>query len=130
MQEVETAVLGNADAKAAGVVGELVPVVEFYTYEAKYIDGTTVLHIPGRVSEETSLKLRQTAEKAFAAIGCEGFARIDFFVRKSDGKVILNEINTIPGFTSISMYPKLWDYCGLHYPQLLDRLIQLGLQRK
>ena len=130
MQEVETAVLGNADAKAAGVVGELVPVVEFYTYEAKYIDGTTVLHIPGRVSEETSLKLRQTAEKAFAAIGCEGFARIDFFVRKSDGEVILNEINTIPGFTSISMYPKLWDYCGLHYPQLLDRLIQLGLQRK
>ena len=101
-----------------------------YTYEAKYIDGTTVLHIPGRVSEETSLKLRQTAEKAFAAIGCEGFARIDFFVRKSDGEVILNEINTIPGFTSISMYPKLWDYCGLHYPQLLDRLIQLGLQRK
>ena len=74
MQEVETAVLGNADAKAAGVVGELVPLVEFYTYEAKYIDGTTVLHIPGRVSEETSLKLRQTAEKAFAAIGCEGFA--------------------------------------------------------
>ncbi len=130
MQEVETAVLGNADAKAAGVVGELVPVGEFYTYEAKYIDGTTGLHIPGRVSEETSLKLRQTAEKAFAAIGCEGFARIDFFVRKSDGEVILNEINTIPGFTSISMYPKLWDYCGLHYPQLLDRLIQLGLQRK
>ena len=84
MQEVETAVLGNAHAKAAGVVGELVPVVEFYTYEAKY----------------------------------------------NDGEVILNEINTIPGFTSISMYPKLWDYCGLHYPQLLDRLIQLGLQRK
>lgn len=129
MQEVETAVLGNAHPQAAGVVGELVPVVEFYTYEAKYIDGTTELHIPGRVSEETSRKLRQTAEKAFAAIGCEGFARIDFFVRKGDGEVILNEINTIPGFTSISMYPKLWDYCGVQYPELLDRLIQLGLQR-
>ena len=116
--------------KAAGVVGELVPVVEFYTYEAKYIDGTTVLHIPGRVSEETSLKLRQTAEKAFKAIGCEGFSRIDFFVRKSDGEVILNEINTIPGFTSISMYPKLWDYCGVSYSELIDRLIRLGLERK
>lgn len=130
MQEVETAVLGNGDPKAAGVVGELVSVVEFYTYEAKYIDGTTVLHIPGRVSEETSLKLRQTAEKAFKAIGCEGFSRIDFFVRKSDGEVILNEINTIPGFTSISMYPKLWDYCGVSYSELIDRLIRLGLERK
>ena len=129
MQEVETAVLGNAHPQAAGVVGELVPVVEFYTYEAKYIDGTTVLHIPGRVSEETSLELRQTAEKAFAAIDCEGFARIDFFVRKSDGAVILNEINTIPGFTSISMYPKLWAHCGLSYPQLLTRLIELALER-
>ncbi len=130
MQEVETAVLGNSDPKAAGVVGELVPVVEFYTYEAKYIDGTTALHIPGRVSEETSLKLRQTAEKAFRAIGCEGFARIDFFVRKSDGEIILNEINTIPGFTSISMYPKLWAHCGMSYSELLDRLIQLGLERR
>lgn len=130
MQEVETAVLGNENARAAGVIGELVPVVEFYTYEAKYIDGTTELHIPGRVSEEISLKLRQTAEKAFKAIGCEGFARIDFFVRKSDSEVILNEINTIPGFTSISMYPKLWDYCGMSYSKLLDNLIQLGLERK
>lgn len=130
MQEVETAVLGNENARAAGVIGELVPVVEFYTYEAKYIDGTTELHIPGRVSEEVSLKLRQTAEKAFKAIGCEGFARIDFFVRKSDSEVILNEINTIPGFTSISMYPKLWDYCGMSYSKLLDNLIQLGLERK
>lgn len=130
MQEVETAVLGNSDPKAAGVVGELVPIVEFYTYEAKYIDGTTALHIPGRVSAETSLKLRQTAEKAFCAIGCEGFARIDFFVRKSDGEIILNEINTIPGFTSISMYPKLWAHCGMSYSELLDRLIQLGLERR
>ena len=129
MQEVETAVLGNSNPQAAGVVGELVPVVEFYTYEAKYIDGTTALHIPGRVDEEISQQLRRTAEKAFAAIGCQGFARIDFFVRKGDHAVILNEINTIPGFTSISMYPKLWAHCGLSYPQLLDRLIQLGLER-
>ena len=129
MQEMETAVLGNSNPQAAGVVGELVPVVEFYTYEAKYIDGTTALHIPGRVDEEISQQLRRTAEKAFAAIGCQGFARIDFFVRKGDHAVILNEINTIPGFTSISMYPKLWAHCGLSYPQLLDRLIQLGLER-
>lgn len=129
-QEVETAVLGNTQPKAAGVVGELVPVVEFYTYEAKYIDGTTALHIPGRVSEEISLKLRQTAEKAFKAIGCEGFSRIDFFVRKSDSEIILNEINTIPGFTSISMYPKLWAHCGLSYSELLDKLIELALERK
>ena len=93
-------------------------------------DGTNHLGAPATVEDNPATLLRQTAEKAFAAIGCEGFARIDFFVRKSDGEVILNEINTIPGFTSISMYPKLWDYCGLHYPQLLDRLIQLGLQRK
>ena len=129
MQEVETAVLGNSNPQAAGVVGELVPVVELYTYEAKYIDGTTALHIPGRVDEEISQPLRRTAEKAFAAIGCQGFARIDFFVRKGDHAVILNEINTIPGFTSISMYPKLWAHCGLSYPQLLDRLLQLGLER-
>ena len=128
-QEVETAVLGNADPKAAGVVGELVPLVDFYTYEAKYVDNTTQLYIPGRVSEETSRKLRETAEKAFRAIGCQGFSRIDFFVRKSDGQIILNEINTIPGFTAISMYPKLWEHCGISCSELVEKLIQLGLNR-
>ena len=128
-QEVETAVLGNEEPQAAGVVGELVPLVDFYTYEAKYVDNTTALYIPGRVSEETSLKLRQTAEKAYKAIGCSGFSRIDFFVRKSDGAVILNEINNIPGFTAISMYPKLWEHCGVSCPELVKKLVQLGLDR-
>lgn len=88
------------------------------------------MHIPARGQRgNLAQAAARPPEKAFAAIGCDGCAH-RFFVRKSDGEVILNEINTIPGFTSISMYPKLWDYCGLHYPQLLDRLIQLGLQRK
>lgn len=128
--EVETAVLGNRDPQAAPVCGELVPASEFYTYEAKYIDGTTALHIPARIPEETSALLRTTAQRAFAALGCQGFARVDFFVRKSDGQIILNEINTIPGFTPISMYPKLWEVSGLGYSQLLLRLIQLGLERE
>lgn len=128
-KEVETAVLGNQNPQAAGVVGELVPLVDFYTYEAKYVDNTTELFIPGRISEETSLKLRKTAEKAYKAIGCQGFSRIDFFVRKADGEIVLNEINTIPGFTAISMYPKLWEHCGVSCPQLVEKLIQLGLHR-
>lgn len=127
--EVETAVLGNENPKAADVCGELTPVSEFYTYEAKYIDGTTALHIPARIPQEVSERLRATAEKAFAAIGGEGLARVDFFVRKADQQIILNEINTIPGFTSISMYPMLWEASGLAYPDLIDRLLQLGLAR-
>lgn len=127
--EVETAVLGNENPKAADVCGELTPVSEFYTYEAKYIDGTTALHIPARIPQEVSERLRATAEKAFTAIGGEGFARVDFFVRKADQQIILNEINTIPGFTSISMYPKLWEASGLAYSDLIDRLLQLGLAR-
>lgn len=127
--EVETAVLGNRDAQAAPVCGELVPASEFYTYEAKYIDGTTQLHIPARVPQEVVDTLRATAAKAFAAIGCQGYSRVDFFVLRRDNRVVLNEINTIPGFTSISMYPMLWDASGVPYPELLDRLIQLGLER-
>lgn len=100
----------------------------FTPTEAKYIDGTTALHIPGRVDEEISQQLRRTAEKAFAAIGCQGFARIDFFVRKATMRSSSTNQHH-PGLTSISMYPKLWAHCGLSYPQLLDRLIQLGLER-
>lgn len=127
--EVETAVLGNQNAKAAAQCGEITPLSEFYSYEAKYLDGTTELHIPARIPEDTSRKLRETAERAFSFIGCEGLARVDFFVRREDGEIVLNEINTIPGFTSISMYPKLWEASGLPYPALVDRLIQLGLSR-
>lgn len=128
-KEVETAVLGNLSPKAAGVCGEIVPIQEFYTYDAKYIDGSTELFIPARIPEETSSRMRYMAETAFIALGCSGLSRIDFFVRNKDGQIVLNEVNTIPGFTSISMYPKLWEAAGLNYSELVDKLIQLGIER-
>ncbi len=126
-REVENAVLGNENPKASPVCGEIAPLVEFYTYDAKYNDETTALYVPARITPQVGEKIRATAEKAFAALGCQGLSRVDFFV-KDDNTVILNEINTMPGFTSISMYPKLWEASGLPYPQLLDRLITLGME--
>lgn len=126
-QEVETAVLGNEDPKAA-LVGEIVPKVEFYTYDAKYADDSTDLYIPAHITEETADRLREIAIQAYKALGCAGMTRMDFFV-KADGSIILNEPNTIPGFTSISMYPKLWIAAGLPYDQLIDRLIRLAMER-
>lgn len=125
--EVECAVLGN-QSPIASVVGEIVPVNEFYDYEAKYV-AESELHIPARIPEETAEAVRRTAVKAYQALGCEGLARVDFFVRHSDGAVLLNEPNTIPGFTSISMYPKLFEAAGVPYPELLDRLIGLAWER-
>ena len=126
--EVETAVLGSRrEAKASPVVGELVPQAEFYDYNAKYIDGTTQLYIPARLGKETVERLRELAVKAFRVLGCSGLARVDFFVRE-DGEILLNEPNTMPGFTTISMYPKLWQAAGLDYGQLLDQLIRLALE--
>lgn len=127
-REVECAVLGN-DEPEASILGEIVPSREFYDYEAKYIDNTSELIIPARVSDETAEKVRQMAIDAFKAIDCAGMARVDFFVTKDDETIYLNEINTIPGFTPISMYPKLWDASGIPYPELLDRLIQLAIER-
>ena len=126
-KEVECAVLGNEEPVAA-TVGEIVPCNEFYDYEAKY-QSESELHIPARLSKETIEEIRRLAVEAFLALGCEGMARVDFFVRESDGAILLNEPNTIPGFTSISMYPKLFEAAGLPYPQLLSRLIELGLER-
>ena len=126
-KEVECAVLGNEEPVAA-TVGEIVPCNEFYDYEAKY-QLESALYIPARLPAQTIEEIRRMAVKAFLALGCEGMARVDFFVRESDGAVLLNEPNTIPGFTSISMYPKLFDAVGLPYPQLLSRLIELGLER-
>lgn len=126
--EVECAVLGNFDAKAAEV-GEIVPTVEFYDFDAKYNDNSTKLHIPADLPEEIKEQIRTYAVKAFKALDGMGLSRVDFFVGRSDHKIILNEINTMPGFTNISMYPKLWDAVGISYPELLDKLIEYGLKR-
>lgn len=125
--EVECAVLGNEHLRAS-VVGEIDPCNEFYDYAAKYLDAQSALFIPARIPEETAKRVQTLACEAFRVMGCRGMARVDFFVRESDGAVLLNELNTIPGFTSISMYPKLFAHSGLPYPQLLHRLLQLATE--
>ena len=127
--EIEVSVLGN-DLPIASVPGEILPSREFYSYESKYIDGTSSLLIPAPLSPEIAAEIRQMAVHAYAAIDCCGMARIDFFVEKATGSIYLNEINTIPGFTSISMYPKLWEATGLSYVELVDRLVELACERK
>lgn len=126
--EVETAVLGNFDAKAA-TVGEILPTVEFYDFDAKYNDNSTKLQIPADLPEETINQIREYAVRGFKALDGQGLSRVDFFVKYSDGSVVLNEINTLPGFTNISMYPKLWDAVGIGYSELLDKLIDLAEER-
>lgn len=126
--EVECAVLGNDDL-IVSCCGEILPCNEFYDYDAKYLAGKTGLSIPANIPEEKSLEVRNTAKKAYKLLGCSGLTRMDFFVRESDGAVLLNEPNTIPGFTSISMYPKLFEASGIKYPELLDRLLQLAMER-
>ena len=126
--EVECAVLGNDDVKAA-TVGEIIPMVEFYDFDAKYNDASTKLQIPADIPKETIEQIREYAIRAFKALDGDGLSRVDFFVKHSDGSVVLNEINTLPGFTSISMYPKLWDAVGLGYSDLLDSLIELAEKR-
>jgi len=127
-REIECAVLGNA-APEASICGEIVPTHEFYDYEAKYIDECgAVLKIPADLDTRTSDRIRALAVDTFRALECTGMGRVDFFL-KPDEKVLVNEINTLPGFTKISMYPKLWAASGLPYPRLLDRLIGLALER-
>jgi D-alanine-D-alanine ligase len=127
-REIEVSVLGN-DHPVASVPGEIVPSNEFYDYDAKYVDGKSVAIIPARLPKHVAKKIRQLALQAFTTLDAAGMARVDFFVTKRTNRIYLNEINTIPGFTSISMYPKLWQAAGLSYPDLLDRLIQLALER-
>lgn len=124
-REIECAVLGNEDAKAS-VLGEIVPEAAFYDYEAKYIDGTSKLVIPAPLDEEETRQIQDYAIRAYKAIGARGFSRVDFFKDKRTGKIVINEINTIPGFTDISMYPKLWAASGVPYAELIDRLIALS----
>jgi D-alanine-D-alanine ligase len=127
-REIEVSVLGN-DEPVASVPGEIVPCNEFYDYAAKYLDGESELLIPAPVPEETAGLLAQLAIRAYRAIDCAGMARVDFLLDRKDGELYLNEVNTLPGFTPISMYPKLWEASGLSYPELIDRLIQLALER-
>ena len=127
-QEVECAVLGNREAQAS-IVGEIGASAQFYDYDDKYVNGTSQLYIPARIDEAVSDKIREVAVRAYRLLGCSGLARVDFFVTEDDHKVVLNEINTLPGFTSISMYPKLWMAMGLSYGELLDRLIDLAFQK-
>ncbi len=125
--EVECAVLGNNEP-VAGEVGQIVACAEFYDFDAKY-NSPSELYIPAQLSEEKRNEVRAQALKAFKALGCEGMSRVDFFVTKDDGRVLLNEINTIPGYTDISMYPKLFEAVGVPYKELIERLIDLALER-
>ncbi|HYM09398.1 MAG TPA: D-alanine--D-alanine ligase family protein [Bryobacterales bacterium] len=127
-RELECSVLGN-DRPEASLAGEVLPSREFYDYEAKYIDETSRLIIPARLARAQMRRVQKLAVEAFLACECSGMARVDFFLEKKTGHVLINELNTIPGFTSISMYPKLWEASGLAYPGLIDRLIQLALER-
>lgn len=127
-QEVEVAVLGNEEPVAAEV-GQIVAAAEFYDFDAKYNNPASELHIPAILSEEKRNEVRQEALRAYKALSCEGMSRCDFFVTKDDQKVFLNEINTIPGQTSISMYPKLFEAVGVGYTELIDKLIDLAIKR-
>ncbi len=127
-REIECSVLGN-DNPIASVPGEIIANDEFYSYKAKYIDENgAMLEIPAKIPEDTKKKVQDLAIKTFKTLCCEGLARVDFFLRKNSD-VVVNEINTIPGFTAISMYPKLWETSGIAYKELIDKLIQLSLKR-
>jgi D-alanine-D-alanine ligase len=127
-REIEVSVLGN-DEPLASVPGEIVPSNEFYDYAAKYLDGESDLLIPAPIPEEMAEQIRKVAVDAYLAIDCAGMARVDFLLDRHSGRVYLNEVNTLPGFTPISMYPKLWEASGVSYPELINRLIELALER-
>jgi D-alanine-D-alanine ligase len=127
-REIECSVLGN-DRPQASVPGEIVPVKEFYDYSAKYLDEGSELIIPAKLTKAETKKVRELAIRAFQAVDCAGLARVDFLMDPKTRKLYVNEINTMPGFTAISMYPKLWAATGISYPDLIDRLVQLGIER-
>ena len=128
-REIEVSVLGNEDPQAS-IPGEIVPSDEFYSYRAKYLDGTSELLIPAPIDQEIVEEVQRISVQAFKAIDGAGMARVDFLLERETGKLYMNEINTIPGFTKISMYPKLWEASGLSYSRLLDRLIELAIERQ
>jgi D-alanine-D-alanine ligase len=127
-REIECSVLGN-DKPAASIAGEIVPSTEFYDYDAKYLDEGSQLIIPAKLTKTQIKQVQDLAIKAFQAVDCSGLARVDFLMDPTSKKFYVNEINTMPGFTAISMYPKLWGASGLSYPDLIDKLIQFGIER-
>ena len=127
-REIECSVLGNDDPKAS-VAGEIVPCKEFYDYDAKYLDEGSELVIPAKLTKAETKKLQALAVATFQAVDCSGLARVDFLMDPKSRKIFVNEINTMPGFTAISMYPKLWAASGVSYPELITRLIELGIER-
>ncbi len=127
-REIECAVLGN-DTPQASVPGEIVPSREFYDYEAKYVDGTSELRIPAPLPEAVGARVRELACRAFEVLDLAGMARVDFFLGRRDERVWINEVNTLPGFTPVSMFAKLWEASGIAYPELLERLVALALER-
>ena len=126
-REVEAAVMGN-DSPVVSVCGEIDSGADFYDYDAKYVTDTSVAYIPARISEETAEQVRELAAKAYKAIGCKGLSRVDFFVTYEGERIVFNEINTLPGFTSISMYPKLFNASGIPYSQQIDTLLKLAME--
>jgi D-alanine-D-alanine ligase len=128
-REIELSVLGNQKPRAS-IPGEIRPTAEFYTYDAKYHDDSSELIIPAPLTEDQVKLFQDYALRAYQAIDCAGMARADFLLDKDTGEIFLNEVNTIPGFTPISMYPKLWEASGLSYPDLIDELVNLALERK
>ncbi len=127
-REIECAVLGN-DNPVASAVGEIVPCNEFYDYNAKYIDGKSDTIIPAAIDDQIMEQVRDYAVRAFKALGCSGLSRVDFFIEKNTNRVVLNEINTMPGFTNISMYSKLWEASGIPYSELITKLIELAFEK-
>ncbi len=127
-REIEISVLGN-DNPRASIAGEIRPAAEFYSYDAKYHDDRSEAFIPANISDALADEMRATAVRAYQAIDCAGMARVDFLLDKDTNQYYLNEVNTIPGFTQISMYPKLWEASGLSYPELVDCLIELAIER-
>ena len=126
-REIEVAVLGNENP-VASVCGEIDSGAEFYDYDAKYITDTSVAYIPARIDDDVAEVVRELAVKVYSAVGCVGLSRVDFFVSYGSNRVVFNEINTMPGFTSISMYPKLFAASGIAYSDLIDKLIGLALE--
>jgi D-alanine-D-alanine ligase len=127
-REIEVSVVGNHRPEAS-VPGEIVPSNEFYDYAAKYLDGKSQLYVPAQITSSQSHEVRSLALRAFSALGCAGLARVDFFLERDTNRWYVNEVNTMPGFTSISMYPKLWEASGLGYRELVTRLVELAIER-
>jgi len=126
-REIEVAVMGNGNP-VASICGEIDSGAEFYDYEAKYVTDTSVAYVPARIPEDIQEQVREAAVKVYKAIGCKGLSRVDFFVTYEGNRVVFNEINTLPGFTSISMYPKLFAASGIPYPELIDSLLELAME--